>query len=64
MGSIVKLTPPFGRKLDAEVNGVWTDRLMVAAGLVLNCLTTMVGSLNKSAGRPSVGAPDQLKMRS
>src|SRR6266850_7830138 len=25
MGSIVKLTPPFGRKLDAEVNGVWTD---------------------------------------
>lgn len=25
VGSIVKLTPPFGRKLDAEVNGVWTD---------------------------------------
>ena len=25
MGAIVKLTPPFGRKLDAEVNGVWTD---------------------------------------
>ena len=25
MGSIVKLMPPFGRKLDAEVNGVWTD---------------------------------------
>jgi hypothetical protein len=25
MGSIVKLTPPFGRELDAEVNGVWTD---------------------------------------
>jgi hypothetical protein len=27
LGSIVKLTPPFGRKLDAEVNGVWTDQL-------------------------------------
>ena len=25
LASIVKLTPPFGRKLDAEVNGVWTD---------------------------------------
>jgi PilZ domain len=25
MGSIVRLTPPFGRELDAEVNGVWTD---------------------------------------
>jgi len=25
LGSIVKLTPPFGRELDAEVNGVWTD---------------------------------------
>lgn len=24
-GSVIKLTPPFGRKLDAEVNGVWTD---------------------------------------
>jgi PilZ domain len=27
VGSIVKLTPPFGRKLDAEVNGVWTDQV-------------------------------------
>ncbi len=27
IGSIVKLTPPFGRKLDAEVNGVWTDQI-------------------------------------
>lgn len=27
LGSIVKLTPPFGRQLDAEVNGVWTDQL-------------------------------------
>jgi hypothetical protein len=25
MGSILKLTPPFGRALDAEVNGVWID---------------------------------------
>jgi hypothetical protein len=25
LGSILKLTPPFGRELDAEVNGVWTD---------------------------------------
>jgi hypothetical protein len=25
MGTILKLTPPFGRELDAEVNGVWTD---------------------------------------
>ena len=25
MGDIVKLTPPFGRELSAEVNGVWTD---------------------------------------
>jgi hypothetical protein len=27
LGSVVKLTPPFGRKLDAEVNGVWTDQI-------------------------------------
>jgi hypothetical protein len=26
-GSVVKLTPPFGRELDAEVNGVWTDQV-------------------------------------
>ncbi len=26
-GSIVKLTPPFGRELNAEVNGVWTDQI-------------------------------------
>ncbi|HEY0079916.1 MAG TPA: PilZ domain-containing protein [Pyrinomonadaceae bacterium] len=24
-GSVVRLTPPFGRALDAEVNGVWVD---------------------------------------
>jgi hypothetical protein len=24
-GSVLKLTPPFGRSLEAEVNGVWTD---------------------------------------
>lgn len=24
-GARVRLTPPFGRSLDAEVNGVWTD---------------------------------------
>lgn len=24
-GAILRLTPPFGRPLDAEVNGVWTD---------------------------------------
>lgn len=24
-GAAVRLTPPFGRPLDAEVNGVWTD---------------------------------------
>lgn len=25
LGAIVRLTPPFGRSIDAEVNGVWTD---------------------------------------
>lgn len=25
IGAIVTLTPPFGRSLKAEVNGVWTD---------------------------------------
>lgn len=25
IGARVRLTPPFGRSLDAEVNGVWTD---------------------------------------
>ncbi len=25
VGAAVRLTPPFGRTLDAEVNGVWTD---------------------------------------
>ena len=24
-GTVVRLTPPFGRALDAEVNGVWVD---------------------------------------
>ena len=27
LGSILKLTPPFGRELNAEVNGVWTDAI-------------------------------------
>jgi hypothetical protein len=27
VGSIVKLTPPFGRELAAEINGVWTDQI-------------------------------------
>jgi hypothetical protein len=26
-GSVVRLTPPFGRELDAKVNGVWTDEI-------------------------------------
>jgi hypothetical protein len=26
-GSLVKLTPAFGRELDARVNGVWTDEV-------------------------------------
>jgi len=25
VGSVVKLVPPFGGKLDAQVNGAWTD---------------------------------------
>ena len=25
VGTLVKLTPPFGRELNAEVNGAWTD---------------------------------------
>jgi PilZ domain len=25
IGSVLKLTPPFGRQLNAEVNGVWQD---------------------------------------
>jgi hypothetical protein len=25
VGAQVRLTPPFGRRLEAEVNGVWTD---------------------------------------
>ena len=27
VGSILKLMPPFGRELDAEINGVWTDHI-------------------------------------
>ena len=27
VGAIVKLIPPFGRELDAEVNGAWTDKI-------------------------------------
>jgi hypothetical protein len=27
VGSIVKLTPPFGRKLEAQVNGAWIDQV-------------------------------------
>ena len=26
IGAIVRLTPPFGRAINAEVNGVWTDQ--------------------------------------
>jgi hypothetical protein len=26
-GSVVRLTPPFGRELDAEVNGAWVDEM-------------------------------------
>jgi hypothetical protein len=26
LGAVVRLTPPFGRSIDAEVNGVWTDQ--------------------------------------
>jgi hypothetical protein len=26
-GAIVRLTPPFGRSLEAEVNGVWVDEV-------------------------------------
>jgi hypothetical protein len=25
IGARVRLTPPFGRSIDAEVNGIWTD---------------------------------------
>ncbi len=27
VGSTVKLTPPFGRELEAEVNGAWIDQI-------------------------------------
>ncbi len=27
VGSMLKLTPPFGGDLEAEVNGVWTDQI-------------------------------------
>ena len=27
IGAIVKLIPPFGRELEAEVNGAWTDKI-------------------------------------
>lgn len=27
LGSTVKLTPPFGRELEAEVNGAWVDQI-------------------------------------
>ena len=27
VGTIVRLTPPFGRELEAEVNGSWTDEI-------------------------------------
>ena len=27
VGSVVTLTPPFGRKLEAQVNGVWMDEM-------------------------------------
>jgi hypothetical protein len=27
VGSVVKLLPPFGRKLEAQVNGLWIDQI-------------------------------------
>jgi hypothetical protein len=27
VGAVVRLTPPFGRELNAEINGVWTDQI-------------------------------------
>jgi hypothetical protein len=27
VGSVIKLTPPFGSQLDAQVNGVWHDEM-------------------------------------
>jgi PilZ domain len=27
LGAVITLTPPFGRQLKAEVNGVWTDQV-------------------------------------
>ena len=27
IGSVVRLTPPFGSELDAEVNGAWVDQI-------------------------------------
>ena len=27
VGAVLKLTPPFGRQLEAEVNGVWDDQI-------------------------------------
>jgi hypothetical protein len=27
VGTVVKLTPPFGRQLEAEINGVWQDEM-------------------------------------
>ncbi len=27
VGAIIKLTPPFGRELEAQINGVWTDQI-------------------------------------
>ena len=27
LGATVKLTPPFGRELEAEVNGTWIDKI-------------------------------------
>ena len=27
VGDVVNLTPPFGRAIEAEVNGVWTDEV-------------------------------------
>jgi hypothetical protein len=27
VGSVVRLTPPFGGKIEAEVNGIWQDQM-------------------------------------
>ena len=40
VGAVVTLTPPFGRKLEAEVNGVWTDEMDNHARIGVKLLDT------------------------